>query len=311
MNVLRSPTGSGLVAGHSDPQINISSSKRLDVPDQQVTFRHKRKYLDYEDTMKSEFSEMRMQMTQMMEMMASLSEKQTDFIKQISNDISTIKQQVSETKTSIETLRMEHNSLKTDVNTLLNKNVYTEKRLSEVEAKIKDLPHPTIDTTQTTAPEDILYELNERQRRSKNIIITNVPEPEASKSDMRQAADKNYIIDLMKKIIPDCPDPTTTIRLGKSIPNKSRPLKVCFLNDEPVKEILKNKHKYNLDTIKIFSDQTPQQRTNLKKVKEELKNRTEKGMKNLSIKYIKGVPKIVENSSKNLKIQEEVVPQST
>lgn len=48
--------------------------------------------------------------------------------------------------------------------------------------------------------------------------------------------------------------------------------------------------------IKMYADQTPTQQQFLRSPKLELEMRTRNGEKNLMIKYIKGVPKIIVNN---------------
>ena len=50
----------------------------------------------------------------------------------------------------------------------------------------------------------------------------------------------------------------------------------------------------------IYSDQTPNQQIYLQNLKEEMTRRNNEGEEDLTIKYIKGIPKIVKNNkSKN------------
>lgn len=67
--------------------------------------------------------------------------------------------------------------------------------------------------------------------------------------------------------------------------------------------ILRSKDNQINPAIKVFSDQTPHQIAKFKNLKDELALRMSNGESNLKIKYIKGMPKIVETQPKNSKTQ--------
>lgn len=68
-----------------------------------------------------------------------------------------------------------------------------------------------------------------------------------------------------------------------------------------MKTILRHRNNIKSDVIKIFSDQTPQQQAYMKTLKDELRRRIDDGDKDLTIKYVKGVPKITKLLPKNSK----------
>lgn len=94
------------------------------------------------------------------------------------------------------------------------------------------------------------------------------------------------------------------VRFGK--PNKpagSRPLKITFANEEDASRfffgvIKSNKSSQVLQNITVSKDRTWRERQYYKKLKDELRERIEQGEKDLVIKYVKDVPKIVSRSYK-------------
>lgn len=80
---------------------------------------------------------------------------------------------------------------------------------------------------------------------------------------------------------------------------KARPMKLCFDSQETVKIILRNKTGIKENSFRIYSDQTPYQQNFMVNLKKELKERQERGETDLTIKYIKGIPKIITQPSKN------------
>lgn len=142
--------------------------------------------------------------------------------------------------------------------------------------------------------EQIITEVAERTRRASNIIIFNLEESESA--DLKTKIDHDIvkvnelILETTGKVIPDI----KAIRLGRRTdPNKKRPLKVILDSQQSALMILRNKTKIRNNNIKINSDQTPMQQKHLKDLRENLKSRTDQGEDNLTIKYLRGVPKIV------------------
>lgn len=138
--------------------------------------------------------------------------------------------------------------------------------------------------------------------RSKNIILYGVPEPVSKSLEDRQGRDKSMVVNILNIILADCPAPIKMFRLGKYNANKNRLIKVCFSSEEIVKRLLKIKQNNKEDEIRVFSDQTPQQKAYLKALKVELERRICDGETNLIIKYIKGLPKIIKAIPKNFNL---------
>ncbi|KAK9752376.1 hypothetical protein QE152_g4337 [Popillia japonica] len=86
------------------------------------------------------------------------------------------------------------------------------------------------------------------------------------------------------------------MRLGGS-QNKPRPLRVVFNNPHVVSDIVRQKHKLKVmdQYKKIFlkRNETNHQRTLFKKCQEELKQRKLLGEKDISIRYVDGVPRVL------------------
>jgi hypothetical protein len=93
--------------------------------------------------------------------------------------------------------------------------------------------------------------------------------------------------------------PQKIIRIGKPNSPNTRPLKVSLSNDLIAKEVLRNKNKLiNSDlprSISISDDKTPKQLEYLKNLRTELQLRRDNGEDNITIKYVKGIPSIIES----------------
>ena len=307
MNILRSPTRSGLSSGRSDSQPNLSScDPQQEFPETpKITHRNKRKFIDDNSQIKEEISELRKQTAQIMGILTTLRDSQTAFIEKITNDISDIKNEINDIKKSTNYLKTEQSSMKSDIANMLNKNNATDNKIKNLESEVQKFKvyqasfTPKTSSTMEANFEHILNEFKERETRSKNVIITGIKEPISDNKDERKKIDSSEVMKILKLIETDCPSPLTIFRLGKFQSNKHRSIKVCFASNVTTKSILRNKYKLDKTTISIYSDQTPQQQAYLKQLKEELKRRMDMGEKNLRIKFIKNIPKIIEITPKN------------
>lgn len=163
------------------------------------------------------------------------------------------------------------------------------KRVDTIETRLDDalnrLECLEKDSQNQFHDENIIHELKDRLYREKNFILINVPEGTGVNSDVTFI--KNALSDTQIKL-----DSVTAIRLGKKIANKSRPLKVRLECPADVIHVLKNKKLLFGETIKCFGDNTEQERLRFKALVSQIKEREKNGESNLTIKYIRGVPRI-------------------
>lgn len=164
-------------------------------------------------------------------------------------------------------------------------------RMDAFEEKLDKLRSNSFDVTNNpkSVEHTITEELMERQKRSCNIVIFNLKETNGE-SDADIAVAKQILEDLINSEILI----QSALRVGKKNKNGNRALKVSLDNSvtaatiiQAKKDKLKGKHIY------ISADLTQSQRFNLQELKKELDTRKNSGETNLIIKYINGVPKIV------------------
>lgn len=164
--------------------------------------------------------------------------------------------------------------------------------VSELQNKI-DIKHHCVAerSDNLSLVEEVLRESHEREKRSKNIILFNVDEETQS------------ILTVAKDIISHASDDVKTdnikvYRVGKKIQNKNRPIKIELESATEAKSVLKNKAqiKEPYQHIKINNDQTFLQRKYLKQLREKLIDMNDNDNKRYGIKYVYGVPTIVESS---------------
>lgn len=283
--------------GGSQPDLR-EMAKQCSSEMQQVTFRHKRKQPDEDLAMRFDEFERKI-----LSAFTNMADTQNEKLNTISNDISLIKDQMAQMKSTTENLVLEHTKFKQDMASLKECTIGAEQRIKTIEDEIGALK---TSTASQLLPQELSYdgminEINERSQREKNLIIYGIDEIHSKSSEERRCHDMDQVNKLMQSVVLDCAKPLKVIRLGKYDANRVRLIKVSFATSETPKTILRNKLSVYKDQpkIKIYADETPYQKKSMKNLRDELKRRTEAGEKDLIIKYIKGVPKIIESASKN------------
>lgn len=151
--------------------------------------------------------------------------------------------------------------------------------------------------------EDIIVELNERNRRKSNLIIFGIDEQNQGESpENRLTSDKTAVRNILRVIDPELSIPDVKpIRLGSFSERKTRPIKITLNTEESVhnlirkSKILRTHKDYKNKKVSIAFDRTPRQQQYFQKVKQELNERKQSGETNLRIKYVRGMPQIILN----------------
>lgn len=139
---------------------------------------------------------------------------------------------------------------------------------------------------------NIAAEMEERQQRSLNVMVYNVPE---SSGTIEEKIKKD--LTAIKSATNIDFSPHKIIRLGK-MSDKPRPIKLLFKDRESAITLLKASRTVDTGPIKFASDRTKLQRDHLFKVKQDLENRKANGEQNLTIKYVHGNPSIVSSAER-------------
>ena len=148
--------------------------------------------------------------------------------------------------------------------------------------------------------EDVVQEVLERQKWSKNVIIFKVPEQPKTMSGAEHPASELRTISEILHIT----DKDTYVsnlhvqRLGKFYKTRSRPIKILSSESEVLNVIRGAKNVANntpYNNIRLYFDRTPKQREYYKLMRSQLIERTNKGETNFKIKYFNCVPHIVRN----------------
>jgi len=134
-------------------------------------------------------------------------------------------------------------------------------------------------------------EIEEVRKRRSNVIIHGLKEPEALDAADRKAQDEDLILSLLHNINCDTLSVNSLVRLGKKPEeagtSKPRPIMLTLASEEQKDKILsraKNLRRIKeMERVFIHQDQTPKQRMKRQELLKELKDREQKGEKNLII----------------------------
>lgn len=146
--------------------------------------------------------------------------------------------------------------------------------------------------------EEVVGEVQERQSRKLNVIMFGLPEPS---SDSRgNATDSEEVSMVLRSVAPSLDVSTVNShRLGRLRPgaDRPRPVKIVLRSEDDVRTVIRNANKLRetprFSRIYVSYDKTARQIELYKDVKRQLDERVAGGEKNIRIKYMRGIPKIV------------------
>ncbi|XP_076673956.1 uncharacterized protein LOC143372037 [Andrena cerasifolii] len=168
----------------------------------------------------------------------------------------TIKEQL---KTQLAAFRSEMLSvLKTELSDMKSEIKLLSDRVKALEDK-SSIPS---EQQPSSSADDVIEELNDREQRSRNVLIFNMPEPKETSLELARSADAEGARSILRKICPLVTQTQTTYRLGKLGTTPCRPLCVWLDSAATIKSILQNKHRYK-GPAKISDHKTRQQRETL------------------------------------------------
>lgn len=258
----------------------------------------KRKERTEEMEYKKEFAIFR---TEMMSFLEKFGETQNENLKYIKSEISEIKNEIKTMKANTENFTQRLDQINSEMKEMKDNNTTIQNKMKHMEEELNQLKNQqNSDCTTPKSPvlcqQNLIHEIKAQCDREKNVVIVGISEINERNANSRRNHDNNEAMKIITTLYKDCPKPTKTIRLGKYIPNKNRPLKVCFNSSDIPKYLLRNKKNLQ-DKIQIYADQTPAQKEYLQLLKAELNKRIEDGEGDLIIKYIKGIPTITMNKT--------------
>lgn len=185
--------------------------------------------------------------------------------------------------------KSEIDSCKREIATMKDAQLAVNVNISSLSDKINDMDSKT--SSANNPREVIVPEVIDRVKRSFNLIISNVPESDEATDIVTVSKICDLVNASSSKHI------SNVIRLQSRDRNRPRWIRVSFTNPEIVQTILRKKNSIlgtsQYRSVKIQDDKTKEQLSQLTSLRAELRDRLTAGETNLTIKYIKGCPKIV------------------
>ena len=188
---------------------------------------------------------------------------------------------------TINSLSLMVNDMKTVMNDLVVENKKLRQEIEQMKAE--KIQTRTADANHIP-DEQIFQEIEDRQARLNNIIISNLPESQEASVEDKNQDDLNRIKSLISSTGVDNAEVSKVVRIGK-VSRKPRILKVTLITPMLAQDIVSKYRAKN--GVYINRDLTRMQQNLAYNVRKEYKSRIANGENNIMLKYYKGIPKII------------------
>lgn len=221
--------------------------------------------------------------------MSSVLSKLDDLLGKVSK-IDEISRDVTDIKTEMCTIKAGLSALEPRV-------AMVEDRVTSVIESVKVIKSEVASSNVEVA----IAEMNERIRRSKNVMVFNLIESSDRDINNKKRHDLDLINNLFQHLLPSLEiNKIKTFRVGKKSPGKFRPLKVVLESESDVSMVVGSFSTESavlvdpsFSSVKVSRDRTPREISHLSALRSELERRTAGGEADLTIKYINNVPQLI------------------
>lgn len=169
------------------------------------------------------------------------------------------------------------------------------KKIDEMFNEMENLKHQFKQTyvMPTSMDENIINEMQERQKRQNNVMIFNLVESGSE--------DPTIVNNIITELTSQSLETRNIKRIGKKNKNGWRAVRVEFSRAEDADKVIKAK-KDTLKGKKIFvnADLTPHQTSKIKTIRKEIEERNSRG-ESVGMKFVNGTPTIVQAKLHNTK----------
>jgi hypothetical protein len=195
--------------------------------------------------------------------------------------------------------------IKSDLGLIRDQISKLEPRVSTNEVKIDTIIKEveSLKSAQTQDPDEIIREVNERSLRAKNAIIHGIPESTNKNVQAKIDHDKNSSETLLRVLQHSDLHISKVIRIGKRVADTPRPVKITFSDSTETITFFRHfqpdlcKEAFPNCDIQVSRDRTILERSRLANLRTTLEARKKAGEKDLTIKYLNGVPQIVQSKN--------------
>lgn len=165
--------------------------------------------------------------------------------------------------------------------------------MTKVEEKLANINHtknhkPDLSLRDAQNISQVFDGFLDKNRRSRNIVVHNLPEQQGQSLSDRSKADMSLFVTMAKEVFRLNCKPTRSFRAGKVIPDRARLLIITLENEETKHEILSMaaqlRSSSNWTRVFITPDLTWSERQAQKKLREELRSRREAGEDGITIR---------------------------
>lgn len=168
-------------------------------------------------------------------------------------------------------------------------------RLTNMEQQVVKMKEQVRTIQSQSMTEYMSFEICQRIRRRKNVLVRNLTESRKSTKEGRLKDDKRRI---NRAISSFCRINLSHIwikRLPTAVRGGPRPVRACLKRESDVRLVLSKKHLCNLN-LRFTRDITSRQRSLFFDALNTLKSLRQRDITNKMIKYIKGVPHIIDTA---------------
>ncbi|KAF0739497.1 Uncharacterized protein FWK35_00025852 [Aphis craccivora] len=206
------------------------------------------------------------------------------------NDLMSTLHDIQKLSSLIAELKVENTQLKDEINILKNK------------VKILESTESVVHSNSSLS--QMLQEVSQRELCAHNALVYGLSESSSTSAPQRISDDKIALENTLGQYSSIIPKSTMKhVRLGRVRQDYIRPLKIIFQSkDEPINFIrgftdAKLGGAMFPTNFRIFRDKTVYERGLLRSCHSELDHRAESGEAGLRIRYVNGVPKIIQDNS--------------
>ena len=167
--------------------------------------------------------------------------------------------------------------LSSRVDVLEKENEVLREKVQSLQLTASEDHHNSCPIDQDDQFERILFEIEQKHLKRKNLIIRGLPEQNSGSVVERNEADLDRVQDILQAIGVDKKSVTDAYRLGRIIPNRPRPLKIKCKKEDTKREILIRaktlKNSQDFKKVYIDRDMTVEEQRKQKILRAELMKR--------------------------------------